>query len=187
MCKQSGLIYIDHVNSKYSRHSKLHWSPTNVIRQACLYLQDSENVLDVGSGIGSFVIEASKQLTANLTGVEIRENLHNEALRLNEKHKGKGRFLNSDISEVDFSPFDGVYYYNPFCEHLAESGAIDDQLQKSDQLFTSYTDLIACKLLELQIGATLVCHNTDTYFIPDLFELLHIDDDHQLTVWKRIR
>jgi len=116
---------------KVQKHSFIHWTPIEIIETAIDWLQINEKskVLDIGSGAGKFCLLGSLMSKASFTGVEKRKDLSDVAIQLSEKLDLKNvSFINSDLVEVDFNLFNAFYYYNPFCEYIAEFDRIDETL-----------------------------------------------------------
>ena len=177
-------------------HSYIHWSPIEVIKAAVDWLGNegtstdgkpsTNRILDIGSGVGKFCLIGAMNSNAHFTGIEIRKNLIDEAVKLKSDLKLKNvDFIHSDIKEIDFSLFTSFYFYNPFCELMALSGSIDDQIKFDEEAYYDYQDFIAEQLKRTPKGTKLV-----TYCSPDLdismdFDLKDMYFDGQLQLWER--
>lgn len=155
-------------------HSYIHWTPIEVIKAAVDWLgtesdtsdgnRTPNRILDIGSGVGKFCLIGAMNSRAHFTGVETRKNLVDEALSLKQELKlNNVEFIHSDIKTIDFNDFTSFYFYNPFCEHMALSGTIDDQIQFDEDAYYNYQDFVADQLKRAPKGTKLV-----KYCSPDL-------------------
>lgn len=169
-------------------HSYIHWTPIEVIKTAVDWLgtASSNRILDIGSGVGKFCIIGSMNSRAHFTGVEIRDNLFEESIRLkSELQLSNVEFIHSDIQSIDFNNFTSFYFYNPFCELVALSGKIDDQIQFDEKKYLFYQDFVVSELKKAPKGTKLV-----TYCSPDLdismdFDLIDMYFEGLLQLWKK--
>lgn len=167
-------------------HSYIHWTPIEVIKTAVDWLgtASSNRILDIGSGVGKFCIIGSMNSRAHFTGVEIRDNLFEESIRLkSELQLSNVEFIHSDIQSIDFNNFTSFYFYNPFCELVALSGRIDEQFQLDEEKYSYYQDFVVSQLKNAPKGTKLV-----TYCSPDLdismdFDLIDMYFEGLLQLW----
>ncbi|NVK65562.1 MAG: methyltransferase domain-containing protein [Flavobacteriales bacterium] len=167
-------------------HSFVHWTPVEVIKTAVDWLGTGRNnrVLDIGSGTGKFCLVAAMNSNAHYTGVELRENLYQEAQRLkSELELSNVEFIHGDVKNIDFNNFTSFYFYNPFCEHIAISGGIDDQISFDEDAFYSYQELVENKLKETPKGTKLVKYCSPELEISMDFDLHDMYFDGQLQLW----
>jgi SAM-dependent methyltransferase len=101
------------------RHSRRHWTPTEVAQRAAelLVTDDSTRVLDVGSGAGKFCIIGALTTRGVFSGIEQRPALV-EVARAAANHYGARRtnFIHGDITSIDWREFNAFYLFNPFSE-----------------------------------------------------------------------
>lgn len=169
-------------------HSYIHWTPIEVIQAAVDWLGtgSANRVLDIGSGVGKFCLLGAMNSRAHFTGVETRNNLVDEALSLKRELKLTNvDFLHSDIKEIDFKNFTSFYFYNPFCEHMALSGSIDDQIKFDEDSYYSYQDFVIDQLKDMPKGTKVV-----KYCSPDLdismdFDLQEMYFEGLLQLWVK--
>ena len=111
--------------------ANFHFTPVEVARHVARLLapEDSMSVLDVGSGAGKFCIAAGRAIPgAQFIGVEWRPHLVQIATRLAEEAKlSNVRFVHEDALALDWSGYDGFYFYNPFAEQLSERPFLLDE------------------------------------------------------------
>lgn len=177
-------------------HSYIHWTPIEVIKAAVDWLgmesatkdggRAANRILDIGSGVGKFCLIGAMNSKAHFTGVETRKNLVDEAIELKKELKLKNvDFIHSDIKEIDFSDFTAFYFYNPFCELMALSGTIDDQIKFDEDAYYIYQDFVADQLKRTPKGTKLV-----KYCSPDLdismdFDLKDMYFEGLLQLWEK--
>ena len=177
-------------------HSYIHWTPIEVIKAAVDWLgmesatkdggRTANRILDIGSGVGKFCLIGAMNSKAHFTGVEKRKNLVDEAIELKKELKLKNvEFIHSDIKKIDFSDFTAFYFYNPFCELMALSGTIDDQIKFDEDAYYIYQDFVADQLKRTPKGTKLV-----KYCSPDLdismdFDLKDMYFEGLLQLWEK--
>jgi hypothetical protein len=122
-----------------SRLSEMHWTPLKVaLRAATLLVQEpGARILDVGSGIGKFCFVGALTTEGKFTGVELRENLLLTAQNFLRTLRISGvSFQLRSALELDWSPFDGFYFYNPFYEALVSPDyKLDESIKSSKGSF----------------------------------------------------
>jgi SAM-dependent methyltransferase len=170
-----------------SQHSKLFWSSKEAIEVAIDWLSPCRNILDIGSGNGKFCLIGSHLINAKFTGVEIRETLVHHAKKVALDTKSKVIFIHDDVKHIDCSSFDGFFFYNSFGEHICTSGAFDNQMENSDDVYEFYQNILAKKLDSTKKGTRFVTHNNEGLFMPDTFELQEMTDDNELALWVKIK
>lgn len=154
-------------------HSYVHWTPIEVIKTAVDWLGTgaSNRILDIGSGVGKFCLIGAMNSKAHYTGVEKRENLVDQANALKRELKlSNVDFIHSDIKEINFKDYTSFYFYNPFCEHIALSGSIDDQISFDEDAYYMYRTFVEEQLKKMPRGTKMV-----TYCSPDLDISIHFD------------
>ncbi len=169
-------------------HSYIHWTPIEVIQAAADWLgtKNGNRILDIGSGVGKFCIIGAMNSRAHFTGVEIRKNLVEEALYLKKELKLTNvDFIHSDIKEIDFKNFTSFYFYNPFCEHMALSGSIDDQIQFDEEAYYSYQDFVTDQLKQTPKGTKLVLYCSPDLDISTDFDLKDMYFEGLLQLWVK--
>lgn len=177
-------------------HSYIHWTPIEVIKAAVDWLgtgnstsdgkPSANRILDIGSGVGKFCLIGAMNSKAHFTGVETRKNLVDEAVNMKKQLQLKNvDFIHSDVKEIDFSNFTSFYFYNPFCELMALSGTIDDQIKFDEEAYYIYQDFVADQLKRTPKGTKLV-----KYCSPDLdismdFDLKDMYFEGLLQLWEK--
>jgi hypothetical protein len=91
------------------------WSKVHDIECSAEFFKGCKNVLDVGSGIGKFVLLASEfNKDTKFTGVEVYPVYYEVAKELQKRYPGNNDFINTDFCNIDMSEYDGAYIFNPF-------------------------------------------------------------------------
>lgn len=117
-------------------HASTFFTPVDVAAYAAQLLAPAPGtrVLDVGAGAGKFCIAAALAApTSEFVGVEWRPHLVELANALaRELGVPNVRFIHGDALELDWSPFDSFYFFNPFAEQLTDKEVKLDRTIKTD-------------------------------------------------------
>lgn len=173
---------------KYSEISRIHWTPIEIAKIATNWLAKSADtkILDIGSGVGKFCIVGSMVSDAHFFGIEKRRNLVNETNRLKNKLKlNRINIINENIINIDFKEFDSFYYFNPFCEQIAEYDLIDDKINTSDSIYESYENHVFNQLEKSKIGTRLVTYHSPNFYPPASYKIKDMMYEGQLVFWKK--
>ena len=172
------------------KHSSIHWTPIEVVKIALNWLEITEKsrVLDIGSGIGKFCTLGALLTKGHFTGVEMRSELVETAnFLIKELDLCNIHYLHSNITEIDFTEYNAFYYYNPFCEQIAISDAIDDTIAYSQIQFREYEDYVIDQLSALPINTRVVTYCSETFAFPDTYELKNLNSDGTLALWIKTK
>lgn len=102
--------------------SAQHWTPIAIARRAAAWLAPSpgRRILDVGAGVGKLCLVGASTTEATWWGVE-----HDPVLVAAATHAAwsldlehRVCFVRGDGSRIDWTSFDGFYFYNPFATLL---------------------------------------------------------------------
>lgn len=131
------------------------WSKIGVINEAAVFFDGCKNVLDIGSGVGKFVLLAAQiAKKIEFTGVEIDQNYYNISVEAKERLKvPNANFIKDDFKNIDLKQYDGIYIFNPFC--------MSRNLQEEKESIAFYESIIS----QLKKGTRLVMNNKD-YRVP---------------------
>jgi len=172
------------------KHSFIHWTPLEIVETGVDWLQlDAQShVLDIGSGAGKFCVLAGVQSKARFTGVEMREDLVDAANALRD-HLGTDNvvFKHADITTIDFKSYTHFYYYNPFCEYIAEFDRIDDKITYDPDSFRRFEDYVINEFEQLPQGTRVVTYCSETFPFPASFELKDLLYDGKLALWVKTK
>lgn len=184
--KKFDALYSDAIQ----KHSFIHWTPIEIIETALDWLQldATSHVLDIGSGAGKFCVFAGSRSKAKFTGVEKRSDLLQAANVIRDQLKTKNvSFLEADITTIDFRNYTHFYYYNPFCEYIAEFDHIDATITYDPDIFRSLEDYVIEQFEGLPVGTRVVTYCSETFPFPASFDLKDMLYDGKLALWVKTR
>jgi SAM-dependent methyltransferase len=156
--------------------SSVHFTPVDVARCAATLLAPDPgmSVLDVGAGAGKFCIMAALAVPgAQFVGVESRPQLVRFATWLARKWKLPNvRFVHGNALELDWSSYDGFYFYNPFAEHQLEPAfALDHTIDLSTESFISSVMAVHRRLAYAKLGTRVVTYHGYGAPLPPGYDL----------------
>ncbi len=160
------------LSERAHRKADAYWSCIDAAQTACRFFHEAgaERILDVGSGVGKFCAVASLMLRRRVWGLERRGELVNEARQLALKLGADAVFIEGTLAAVDPSRFDGLYFYNPFGEYIADdAGRYDGALPKSFDAFVQDVRTVEAWLRAAPVGTALVTYNGWGGRIPPTF------------------
>ena len=134
--------------------SAVNWTRVFIAVMAARMLSstDATQVLDVGSGCGKFCIAAALTCPGQFTGIEIREDLHNVALKAAEEMGAdNAHFICGDMADLDWSEYDAYYMYNPFYGQLVQASGGEEFLRQ--------TQIVRERLKSRPRGTRVVTHH----------------------------
>jgi len=174
--------------------SAMHWSPFEVARRASRLFSDAgaRRVLDVGSGVGKFVLCAARS-APNIAfyGVEQRPHLVRHARRAGAlMGVENARFLDGDATLIAWDAFDGLYFFNPFGENLlSPPDWIDPTVELSRPRYEAEVLRVEGALRRVRVGMIAITYNGCGAHIPSSFELAHREtvEHASLRVWVKRR
>ncbi|HZH03142.1 MAG TPA: methyltransferase domain-containing protein [Myxococcaceae bacterium] len=179
-------------DAKCRQASKRHWTPIATVRCALdlLQLGPDHVLLDVGSGAGKFCLAASLMSPARFVGVERRP----ELVRAGERARrclGADRvhFFCADALELDWSPYDAIYLFNPFEEHLMEPELrIDNSVPFSGADYAAAVGATRKRLKTLKVGARVVVNYGFGDVMPPGFQRMACAAEVQseLEAWSKL-
>lgn len=174
--------------------SAVHFTPVSVARCAARLLvhRSGMRILDVGSGPGKFcVVAACEAPTATFVGVELRPHLVQAANRLASRVGVTNvRFVHGDAMDVDWTEYDGFYFYNPFAEQLYDDAFVLDRSLSLDPMkFREYVMGARKRLLSAAIGTRVVTYHSFGAPAPDGYDLerIHAIGTDRLELWIKNR
>jgi SAM-dependent methyltransferase len=156
--------------------SRRFWTPVEVARRAAemFVAAGARRVLDVGSGVGKFVLAAAAAAPAvEFVGVERRQWL----VAVARKAQGdlgihNARFVPGDALYLDWGTFDGLYFFNPLAENLFEPlERIDEGVGLGAVRFLQDVRGVENALETLRLGTAMVTYHGAGTRIPACFEL----------------
>jgi SAM-dependent methyltransferase len=156
--------------------SGVYWTPLRVatIAAECFQEHHATRVLDVGSGPGKFcLVAAAAEPNLVLTGVEQRPHLVDVARKTARRLRlDNASFLVGDATTVDWSLFDGFYFFNPFAENTFDGERqFDRTVTLSAERRAADTELAEQALVAARPGTTLVTYHGFGGRIPTSYRL----------------
>lgn len=181
-------VYDGQFSQRIKKLSPVHWSPFRVIKVAAAFLSSKpgSQIIDIGSGIGKFcVIAAKHHPDCNFYGIEQRKNLHEIALISKQNSSGafNMHFMHGNFTELDFSSYDGLYFFNSFAENLYTFGRIDNSIQYSASLYNYYANYFYKILENKASGTRLVTYHGNENEIPSSYKLKESHFKNQLKMY----
>ncbi len=168
-------------------HADNFFTPIDVAQKAAEWFEAGKckQVLDIGAGVGKFCIAASLHSEKTFfTGIEYRMSLADTANKLIKYFGIKNTFIHhKNITNVDFSEYDGFYFYNPFLENLMPSIKLNDEIRLDAQCYFEYSDYTFFQLHNLKKGAMLVTYYNDFFALPRGFTLVDSAFNNNLKLW----
>jgi len=154
--------------------SRRHWTPVAVARRAAQLLRHAgaRRVLDVGSGVGKFVLVAAASTPeVTFVGIEQRVRLVEVArtaqLRLRLPNAS---FVCGEAGDTPWLGFDGLYFFNPFVENLfARDDRIDDALEMTEERFDRDVQRTEASLRGAPMGTAVVTYHGMGARIPGCY------------------
>ncbi len=175
---------------KVQEASGIHFTPIKVAKMAAQYLADdkSPKILDIGSGAGKFCMIGAACTEGYFVGVEQRERLHLEAIRLSEQYKLTNvSFINTNITNIDFKDYDAFYIFNAFYENISLfGGSIDDDIELKRELYESYSLYVKGQLEAMPDGTKLVTYFSFGKEIPKNYIIRYTAFDEKLKMWEKL-
>lgn len=172
---------------RYRSHN--HWTPVEVATRVAELLAASPDghVLDVGAGVGKVCIVGALATTTMWYGMERDLGMVRLAQRVS-RQLGVGHrtlFMHGEATSMDWSPYGGVYLYNPFAESLFTREIIDPGLRRTRYL--AEVAATEAKLATLRPGTLVVTYHGFGGEMPDDFKLLEREParDDELCLWIR--
>lgn len=163
----------------YQAHSERHFTPVSIAVKAARLLVDTpeDRILDIGSGVGKFCCIGSSATAAHFYGVEKRKTLVNVANKIKRNYKLKNaHFINKDFTKLDFTKFNGIYFFNSFHEHFDKTCVLDETSNVSLKAYKKYHADLILKLNECTAGTRLVTYHTFKNRIPSTYRFIDANE-----------
>ena len=183
-------LYDSQLSPRMKKLSPIHWSPLEVIQAAAAFLSDKpgSKIIDIGSGIGKFCIVAAQRYPdCDFYGIEQRADLHEIALlsRKNSPLELNIHFMHGNFTELDFSGYDGLYFFNSFAENLYRFGRIDNSIQYSAGLYNYYANYLYKILEDKASGTRLVTYHGSDTELPKNYQLVQSTFNDHLKMYVK--
>jgi len=156
--------------------SSCHWTSVYVAKLSAAYLcnQKSVKVLDIGSGAGKFcLVGATLHPRSEFYGVDIRQNLIDISNSIKKEYViPNAFFFQQDVLQMNFSGYDGIYFFNSFQEKIDATSIIDRSSEVSVEMYMTYIKHIFNELNNVPIGTKLVTYYSEEFYVPKTFKLI---------------
>ena len=168
--------------------SSMHWTPLNVSAVVARFLAPNANarVIDIGAGVGKFCIAGSIYSKGTFTGVEQRKNfvtIGNKVIK--QLGLQRASLIHGNFTELDLSPYTGIYFYNSFHENLVYADALDDKVEKSGELYELYSAHFIRQLIAMPVGTRLATFWLSITEIPGCYKLQESHFNNLLKLWVK--
>ena len=168
--------------------SSIYFTPVEVAQVAARFLasQPGIKVLDIGSGAGKFCMIGSACTEGHFTGVEFRESLFTLSQKLADDYGLSSlEFIFSNITEIDFSHFDAVYFFNSFYENIAPTNPIDHTTKLDKSLYIKYSLYVKEQLEAMPVGTRLATYFSYLMEVPSSYQTQSTHFDGKLRLWEK--
>ncbi len=172
--------------------SRRFWTPVGVARRAAELLRraGARRVLDVGSGVGKFVLAAAGAAPElDFVGIEHRAHLVEVARRARAQLGVPNAYFHAaDVTAMRWDPFDAFYFFNPLAENLfIEDDRIDDWVELTRARFARDVLRVEHWLREARLGTLVVTYHGLSGRVPACYELLASEpaDSGRLRLWRK--
>jgi SAM-dependent methyltransferase len=156
--------------------SRRFWTPVGIARRAAQMLREAgaRKVLDVGSGVGKFVLVAAGAAPEMIfLGVEHRPHLVDVARQAHRQMRlPNAAFVLGDATSSSWAGFDGFYFFNPFAENVfITNDRIDDAVELTDSRL--FRDVLRTEyaLRKAPLGTAIVTYHSMSGRMPACYEL----------------
>ncbi len=166
--------------------SAIHWTPLNVAITAARFLTAGGNakIIDIGAGVGKFCIAGSFFTNGYFTGVEQRKNfvtIGNKVIK--QFGLNKAELIHGNFTETDMAPYNGIYFYNSFHENIVHADSLDEQVDRSSELYNLYTQHLLAQLNKMPIGTRLATYWLSITEIPACYKMHESHYNNLLKLW----
>ncbi len=182
--KDFDMIYPAHLR----KLSKRHFTRVEIAIKAARFLgtDSKQKVLDIGSGAGKFCFVAGSYSNTQYTGVDYRKHFIELSSKLAEKHRFKNvRFIHRNITEVDFSQYNGFYFYNSFQEQIDNTCIIDESVEVNEENYSKFSAYLKKEWTKMPVGTRIVTYHTYLDQIPDCYTLVEMHFEGLLKCWEK--
>jgi len=170
--------------------SAIHWTPLNVAAVAARFLAPDVNarIIDIGAGVGKFCIAGSIYTKGTYIGIEHRKNFVNIGNKvIRQLGIQRVNLIPGNFTEIDLTPYTGIYFFNSFHENLVFSDALDDRIEKSGELYELYSTHLLNQLISMPAGTRLATFWLSITEIPGCYKLQESHFNNLLKLWVKVQ
>ncbi len=180
-------LYPENLRALASRH----WTPIAIAKQAMALLapKQGDRILDIGSGVGKFCFTAAQFYPAvQIDGIEQRIEL--VAAAQNTKAIlaiDNAAFFLGDFTEIDFTKYTHLYFFNSFYENLIAQDSNDGNNIESADLFNRHNLKLYKLLKSLPVGIRLATYHSTENEMPSNYHIVAVSStDEELKCWVKV-
>ena len=168
-----------------------YFTPVHVARRAAemLVTRPGVRILDVGAGVGKFCLVGAAFTPGVFVGVEQRPHLVSVAERLTALLGGRNvAFVHGDVTDIDWTCFDGFYLFNPFNEHVVDwSTPLDNTIDLALDHYVRYVDFVTQRLEAARPGTRVVTYHGFGAALLDGYDLAADEESgtDRLQLWVK--
>jgi SAM-dependent methyltransferase len=174
--------------------SRRFWTPVAVAQRAAELLRGAgaRRVLDVGAGVGKFVLAAAlAEPELDFVGVEQRPHLVEVARRARRTLGiANAHFHIAEATTVSWRRFDAFYFFNSLAENLFdEEDRLDDCVELTHERFAREVLRVECTLRRAPLGTLVATYHGLSGRIPACYdpEASEPAGTDRLRLWRKHR
>ena len=165
------------------------FTPIDVAELATNWLTENkeQKILDIGAGVGKFCIVGARNSNSKFYGIEHRKSLVTIAEKLiNHFETTNVTMIHKNILEVNFSEYDGFYFFNSYYENLETEQRLNDEVLLEEELYQTYLDYTEDQLNNLKVGTRLVTYFGNNFEVPNSYQKVRDAFEGTLKLWIKM-
>jgi SAM-dependent methyltransferase len=167
-----------------------HWTPIAIAKQAMALLapKQGDRILDIGSGVGKFCLTVAQFYPlVQIDGIEQRSELVAAAQQAKATLAIKNAaFFLGDFTEMDFTKYTHLYFFNSFYENLIAQDSNDANNIESADLFNKHNRKLYKLLKSLPVGIRLATYHSTENEMPADYHIVAVGTDEELKCWVKV-
>lgn len=173
---------------KLQKLSATHWTPVSVAKKALSFLTEDgrKTILDLGSGAGKFCLLAAACSNAEITGIEQRAQLIQQAKKIASQLQLQNlQFIQGDLIHLNFQDYDSFYFFNSFEELINPKDKMDKEEELDIEAHQIKIEEIKKKFEQLKKGTRIVTYCGECHEIPESYLLIKSENKGKLKFWEK--